>query len=158
MENASKALIIAGAILLSILLISLGIMVYNNAKGTVNDANLDTESIQTFNGKFTQYCGNNKSANDGVITAKVTRLVFNSLKILLKSIILLVSIIKCSLSVTKLKYKSATDKSNEKFAWFNTISFFAFVKSLSHFIQLSKFEYVISTPFGLPVVPDVKII
>ncbi len=55
MENASKALIIAGAILLSILLISLGIMVYNNAKGTVNDANLDAETAQAFNTKFTQY-------------------------------------------------------------------------------------------------------
>ena len=32
MENASKALIIAGAILLSILLISLGLIVYNQAK------------------------------------------------------------------------------------------------------------------------------
>lgn len=57
MENASKALIIAGAILLSILLISLGIMVYNNAKGTVNNANLDSETAQAFNTKFTQYGG-----------------------------------------------------------------------------------------------------
>ena len=57
MENASKALIIAGAILLSILLISLGIMVYNNAKGTVNNANLDSETVQAFNTKFTQYGG-----------------------------------------------------------------------------------------------------
>lgn len=57
MENASKALIIAGAILLSILLISLGIMVYNNAKGTVNNANLDAETAQAFNTKFTQYGG-----------------------------------------------------------------------------------------------------
>lgn len=40
MENASKALIIAGAILLSVLIISLGIMVYNNAKNTVGSANL----------------------------------------------------------------------------------------------------------------------
>ena len=31
MENASKALIIAGAILLAILLISLGIMIFNQA-------------------------------------------------------------------------------------------------------------------------------
>ena len=30
-------------------------MVYNNAKGTVNDANLDAESVQAFNTKFTQY-------------------------------------------------------------------------------------------------------
>lgn len=64
MENASKALIIAGAILLSILLISLGIMVYTNARGTVTEANLDSESAQTYNGKFTQYCGRKKSADD----------------------------------------------------------------------------------------------
>ena len=36
MENASKALIIAGAILLAILLISLGIMIFNQAQDTVN--------------------------------------------------------------------------------------------------------------------------
>lgn len=64
MENASKALIIAGAILLSILLISLGIMVYTNAKGSIGDANLNSEEIQTFNTKISQYCGKNKSAND----------------------------------------------------------------------------------------------
>ena len=34
MENASKALIIAGAILLAILLISLGIMIFNQAQDT----------------------------------------------------------------------------------------------------------------------------
>ena len=64
MENASKALIIAGAILLSILLISLGILVYNNAKGTIQDANLDSEEAQTFNTKISQYCGTKKSAID----------------------------------------------------------------------------------------------
>ena len=57
MENASKALIIAGAILLAILLISLGIMVYNQAKGTINDADLSAEEVQTFNTKFTSYGG-----------------------------------------------------------------------------------------------------
>ena len=58
MENASKALIIAGAILLSILLISMGIIVYRNASSTINSA--DT---QTFNGKFTPYLGTNITAN-----------------------------------------------------------------------------------------------
>lgn len=61
MENASKALLIAGAILLAILLISLGIMVYNNAKGTISDSNLDTEKAQAFNTKISQYCGSSKS-------------------------------------------------------------------------------------------------
>jgi flagellar basal body-associated protein FliL len=38
MENASKALIIAGAILISILLISLGIVMFNASKGTTDKA------------------------------------------------------------------------------------------------------------------------
>ena len=69
MENASKALIIAGAILLSILIISLGIMVYNNARATVGDANLDAETIQTFNSKFTMYAGS------GIAASKVNSLI-----------------------------------------------------------------------------------
>ncbi len=71
MENASKALIIAGAILLSILLISLGILVYNNAKGTISDANLDSEEAQAFNTKISQYCGSSKNATEmnGLIDA-----------------------------------------------------------------------------------------
>lgn len=38
MENASKALIIAGAILISILLISLGIVMFNASKETTGQA------------------------------------------------------------------------------------------------------------------------
>ena len=36
MENASKALVIAGAILISILLVSVGIMIYSGASGIFN--------------------------------------------------------------------------------------------------------------------------
>ena len=35
MENASKALIMAGAVLLALLIISLGVMIYNNYSKTV---------------------------------------------------------------------------------------------------------------------------
>ena len=52
MENASKALIIAGAILLSILLISLGIMIFNQAQTTVQDSGMSQAEISTFNSKF----------------------------------------------------------------------------------------------------------
>ena len=38
MENASKALIIAAAILISILLISLGLMAFNSSKDTSDQA------------------------------------------------------------------------------------------------------------------------
>ena len=55
MENASKALIIAGAILLAILLISLVIMIYNQAQNTVNNSGMSQAEIQAFNNKFTKY-------------------------------------------------------------------------------------------------------
>ena len=77
MENASKALIIAGAILLSILLISLGIMVYNNAKGTVNNANLDSETAQAFNTKFTQYGGKQRGT---ALNALIDTVIANNAK------------------------------------------------------------------------------
>ena len=57
MENASKALIIAGAILLAILIISLGILIYNQASGVVNDNAMSEVEINNFNQKFTQYEG-----------------------------------------------------------------------------------------------------
>lgn len=53
MENASKALIIAGAILLSILIITLGLGAYNNAKDQMGNANLSSQEINTHNSQFT---------------------------------------------------------------------------------------------------------
>ena len=57
MENASKALIIAGAILLAILIISLGIMIYNQAAGVANGDAINQVDISSFNAQFTQYEG-----------------------------------------------------------------------------------------------------
>lgn len=59
MENASKALIIAGAILLAILIISLGILIFNQASGVVNNNSMDEVEIAAFNQKFMQYEGTN---------------------------------------------------------------------------------------------------
>ncbi len=62
MENASKALIIAGAILISILLIGLGVYIYNQAQSTISSATLDSEVAQAQNQKFEVYKGNNISS------------------------------------------------------------------------------------------------
>lgn len=59
MENASKALIIAGAILISILLIGVGMLVFTGSKGGIDEAisqMSDTEK-QMFNNKFVSYEG-----------------------------------------------------------------------------------------------------
>lgn len=57
MENASKALIIAGAILLAIVIISLGLIVVNNVRNVTDNTNLSEQEIQSFNAKFTSYEG-----------------------------------------------------------------------------------------------------
>ena len=63
MENASKALIIAGAILLAIVIISLGLIVINNVRETTDTTNLTEQEIQSFNAKFIPYEGNNVSGS-----------------------------------------------------------------------------------------------
>ncbi len=62
MENASKALIIAGAILLAILIISLGILIYNQAQGVINDNAMNQVEITQFNTQFTQYQGKQRGS------------------------------------------------------------------------------------------------
>lgn len=62
MENASKALIIAGAILLAILIISLGILIYNQASSVAQKNGMDEVETSSFNQKFTQYEGTVKGS------------------------------------------------------------------------------------------------
>ena len=65
MENASKALIIAGAILIAILLISVGILVMNSVSKPLDEAGSEANSMaaQMFNSKFVNYAGK-KTANE----------------------------------------------------------------------------------------------
>ena len=76
MENASKALIIAGAILLAILIISLGIMIYNQASGVVNNNSMSEAEISSFNNKFTQYEGESVRGNN--VNALIAAVISNN--------------------------------------------------------------------------------
>lgn len=64
MENASKALIIAGAILISILLISVGVIIMNQTSKVTDGVggSVDTMAIETFNSQFLNYEGEKKNA------------------------------------------------------------------------------------------------
>lgn len=57
MENASKALIIAGAILLSILIIGLGMFIYNQAADAMGNTGLNQQKADAHNRQFLQYQG-----------------------------------------------------------------------------------------------------
>ena len=65
MENASKALIIAGAILVSILLISVGVIIINSTGKMTDQVGTSTDkmAIDTFNAQFTSYEGNAVSSS-----------------------------------------------------------------------------------------------
>ena len=58
MENASKALIIAGAILISIVIISLGVFIFSKWRDTVmNNNDIDDQARMSFNSEITPYLG-----------------------------------------------------------------------------------------------------
>ena len=64
MENATKALLIAAAVLVAILIISLGIGVYNMASETMENVDLSGTEVQAFNEQFFQYNGNKKRGSE----------------------------------------------------------------------------------------------
>ena len=59
MENATKALLIAGGILIAMFIISIGVILFNNYKdlGTSYEGSMQTSEIQKFNVKFTKFEG-----------------------------------------------------------------------------------------------------
>lgn len=60
MENASKALIIAGAVLVAILLIAFGMIMINSARTPIDEATGQSEqqAIEIFNAQFASFAGN----------------------------------------------------------------------------------------------------
>lgn len=62
MENASKALLIAGAILIVIILISVGMLIVNSTRDITDQAGdmASTQATQAFNAQFTKYNGSQK--------------------------------------------------------------------------------------------------
>lgn len=72
MENASKALLIAGTILIAILLIAMGVKLFNSTKGTTEsvETTMNSTEVATFNSKFIQYLGTNKTKSDVITLVK----------------------------------------------------------------------------------------
>lgn len=65
MENASKALIIAGAILISILLITVGVLIMNSTDSVTGQTKNQAEvmAIKMFNSQFTPFAGEGQTAS-----------------------------------------------------------------------------------------------
>ncbi len=73
MENATKALIIAGAILVSILIISIGIVIVNAGKEVegVAQGEMEAQAIQAFNAPFMNYAGEQRGSSVNTLLQKI---------------------------------------------------------------------------------------
>ena len=82
MENASKALLIAGAILVAIIIVSLGLFAVNNARNSIQDTSLSAEQKEAFNLKWVSYLGKDKVASSvsGLLTAVIANNASDSTK------------------------------------------------------------------------------
>jgi len=73
MENASKALLIAGAILIVIILISVAMLIVNQASG-VSDTATDltaSQTVQAFNQQFQSYLGSQKGSSIKTLLSQI---------------------------------------------------------------------------------------
>lgn len=64
MENASKALLIAGSVLVVLILIGLGVLLINSTQDMTDQAQVSAtaQGIQAFNSQFSQYNGEQKGS------------------------------------------------------------------------------------------------
>lgn len=78
MDNASKALIIAGAILIAVMLVSLGVMLYNTAAGVAEGtvSSMESLGVDGYNAQFSQSFGNRQSA--AVVQGLIDKVITNN--------------------------------------------------------------------------------
>lgn len=78
MENASKALLIAGAILVVIIIIGLGMMLLNGSRGALDEAvsQTATQEMEMFNSQFQQYEG--QTVNGSSVKALINKITTNN--------------------------------------------------------------------------------
>lgn len=79
MENASKALIIAGAILLSILIIAIGMYIYNSSTTSIYAAGdqIGSQEQEAFNSQFTTFEENQPGSS---VKSMISKLISNAQK------------------------------------------------------------------------------
>ena len=73
MENATKGLMIAGAILIAIVLIGIGVMLVGQAQGWIGKSSqvFDDQTVQSFNSKYEAYVGTRKGAEVSTLLRNV---------------------------------------------------------------------------------------
>lgn len=73
MENASKALLIAGSVLIVILIIGVGMLVYTSMQGTIDEGirQMSNQEKDMFNQQFLQFQGTKNGSNVRALKSKI---------------------------------------------------------------------------------------
>lgn len=76
MENATKALMIAGAVLIAIMIIGIGMMIYQSASGTIGDSlsQVDKMARDSFNSELLAFEGKQKGTQVKALITKIISL------------------------------------------------------------------------------------
>ena len=112
MENGSKALLIAGAILLCILIIAIGMFIYNSASSTTSSSlnSFSTQETEIFNKQFDVYSGAQKGSQ---VKTMITTAISNATTNKEESIkIPGIAINKCVASDTKATHAAGPEDSD----------------------------------------------
>lgn len=74
MENASKALLIAGAVLIVIVLISVGMLIVNQASSVTDQASdsMTGQAVDAFNNQFQNYAGIQKGSSIKTLLSSIS--------------------------------------------------------------------------------------
>ena len=71
MENATKALLIAAAILIAIVLVSIGVFVLRQGQDAIGSVNMSESEILAFNSKFDSYAGTQRGSSVKALANRV---------------------------------------------------------------------------------------
>ncbi|MBR3249652.1 MAG: hypothetical protein IKF83_03015 [Clostridia bacterium] len=71
MENATKALLIAAAILIAIVLVSIGVFVLRQGQDAIGSVNMSESEILAFNSKFDTYAGTQRGSSIKAMASRI---------------------------------------------------------------------------------------
>ena len=147
MENASRALIIAGSVLIAIFIISLGVFVFNQASSNVSKDKLKSQAVKAHNSTFESYFGTDISSTE--VKALLTNIRTNNSSAVSNKEPSIIAIcfasIDTSSSSGKGIYSDEIDPGKMNKSTFNDKNFYTDIQSIINKLQARK-TYTINVP------------
>ena len=147
MENVSRALIMAGAILIALLIISLGVFVFTKASSTVSKSQLNSQSARSHNSSFESYFGNDVSSAD--VKSLLSQVRTNNMSANNNKEPYVIGICFVSIDTTASEnkgiYTYEVDPENMRKSTFDSLNFYTDIQNVINRLKATK-TYIINVP------------